>query len=200
MRCASLSAGQATPTFFMPPRSASRPSADTSRSTTLSGATCRTSSRLGTSTGSACLCPVQQGRVAAENAVLGTRRRFTHELVPTGSFTDPEYGGVGGRAPPPLHPRCSRPRRVLSRGNPDGLGMHGRQPSDRADRRARTRLSDGHRRHHRCRTNDRAPNGDRFQRTHIRRSCSGVDHTRGMRACGRGGTQWWPVAGGTKWS
>jgi pyruvate/2-oxoglutarate dehydrogenase complex dihydrolipoamide dehydrogenase (E3) component len=35
------------------------------------------------------------GRVAAENAVLGTRRRFTHELVPTGSFTDPEYGGVG---------------------------------------------------------------------------------------------------------
>jgi pyruvate/2-oxoglutarate dehydrogenase complex dihydrolipoamide dehydrogenase (E3) component len=35
------------------------------------------------------------GRVAAENAVLGTRRRFTHEIVPTGSFTDPEYGGVG---------------------------------------------------------------------------------------------------------
>jgi pyruvate/2-oxoglutarate dehydrogenase complex dihydrolipoamide dehydrogenase (E3) component len=36
-----------------------------------------------------------EGRVAAENAVLGTRRRFTHELVPTGSFTDPEYGGIG---------------------------------------------------------------------------------------------------------
>jgi len=36
-----------------------------------------------------------EGRVAAENAVLRTRRRFTHELVPTGSFTDPEYGGVG---------------------------------------------------------------------------------------------------------
>jgi pyruvate/2-oxoglutarate dehydrogenase complex dihydrolipoamide dehydrogenase (E3) component len=36
-----------------------------------------------------------QGRIAAENAVLGTRRRFSHELVPTGSFTDPEYGGVG---------------------------------------------------------------------------------------------------------
>jgi pyruvate/2-oxoglutarate dehydrogenase complex dihydrolipoamide dehydrogenase (E3) component len=35
------------------------------------------------------------GRVAAENAVLGTRRRFMHALVPTGSFTDPEYGGVG---------------------------------------------------------------------------------------------------------
>jgi pyruvate/2-oxoglutarate dehydrogenase complex dihydrolipoamide dehydrogenase (E3) component len=36
-----------------------------------------------------------EGRIASENAVLGTRRRFTHELVPTGSFTDPEYGGVG---------------------------------------------------------------------------------------------------------
>jgi pyruvate/2-oxoglutarate dehydrogenase complex dihydrolipoamide dehydrogenase (E3) component len=36
-----------------------------------------------------------EGRVAAENAVLGSRRRFTHEVVPTGSFTDPEYGGVG---------------------------------------------------------------------------------------------------------
>lgn len=36
-----------------------------------------------------------EGRIAAENAVLGMRRRFTHELVPTGSFTDPEYGGVG---------------------------------------------------------------------------------------------------------
>jgi pyruvate/2-oxoglutarate dehydrogenase complex dihydrolipoamide dehydrogenase (E3) component len=36
-----------------------------------------------------------EGRIAAENAVLGTRLHFTHELVPTGSFTDPEYGGVG---------------------------------------------------------------------------------------------------------
>jgi pyruvate/2-oxoglutarate dehydrogenase complex dihydrolipoamide dehydrogenase (E3) component len=36
-----------------------------------------------------------EGRVAAENAVLGTRRQFTHELAPTGSFTYPEYGGVG---------------------------------------------------------------------------------------------------------
>jgi pyruvate/2-oxoglutarate dehydrogenase complex dihydrolipoamide dehydrogenase (E3) component len=36
-----------------------------------------------------------EGRIAAQNAVLGTRRRFTYELVPTGSFTDPEYGGVG---------------------------------------------------------------------------------------------------------
>ena len=37
----------------------------------------------------------QQGLVAAENAVMGTRRRNTHEIVPTGSFTDPEYGSVG---------------------------------------------------------------------------------------------------------
>ena len=36
-----------------------------------------------------------EGRVAAENAVMGTRRRISHEIVPTGSFTDPEYGSVG---------------------------------------------------------------------------------------------------------
>ena len=36
-----------------------------------------------------------EGRVAAENAVLGTTRNSRHDLVPTGSFTDPEYGGVG---------------------------------------------------------------------------------------------------------
>ena len=36
-----------------------------------------------------------EGRVAAENAVLGTRRRLVHDVVPAGSFTDPEYGSVG---------------------------------------------------------------------------------------------------------
>ena len=36
-----------------------------------------------------------EGRVAAENAVLGPRRRLVHEIVPAGSFTDPEYGSVG---------------------------------------------------------------------------------------------------------
>ena len=36
-----------------------------------------------------------EGRVAAENAVLGPRRRLVHDVVPTGSFTDPEYGSVG---------------------------------------------------------------------------------------------------------
>ncbi|CAN7587683.1 dihydrolipoyl dehydrogenase family protein [Mycolicibacterium frederiksbergense] len=36
-----------------------------------------------------------EGRVAAENAVLGRRRQVAHEIVPAGSFTDPEYGSVG---------------------------------------------------------------------------------------------------------
>ena len=36
-----------------------------------------------------------EGRIAAENAVLGPNRRSQHDLVPTGSFTDPEFGGVG---------------------------------------------------------------------------------------------------------
>jgi pyruvate/2-oxoglutarate dehydrogenase complex dihydrolipoamide dehydrogenase (E3) component len=36
-----------------------------------------------------------EGRLAAENAVLGTRCQVTHEIVPTGSFTDPEYASVG---------------------------------------------------------------------------------------------------------
>ena len=36
-----------------------------------------------------------EGRIAAENAVLGTRRRLVHDVVPAGSFTDPEYGSVG---------------------------------------------------------------------------------------------------------
>ena len=36
-----------------------------------------------------------EGRVAAENAVLGSHRRVIHEVVPVGSFTDPEYGSVG---------------------------------------------------------------------------------------------------------
>ena len=36
-----------------------------------------------------------EGRVAAENAVLGGHRPVYHDIVPTGSFTDPEYGSVG---------------------------------------------------------------------------------------------------------
>ena len=37
--------------------------------------------------------PAGSGR--GENAVMGTRRRNQHDIVPTGSFTDPEYGSVG---------------------------------------------------------------------------------------------------------
>ena len=36
-----------------------------------------------------------EGRIAAENAVLGPYHHFTHEIVPSGSFTDPEYASVG---------------------------------------------------------------------------------------------------------
>ena len=36
-----------------------------------------------------------EGRVVAENAVLGLHRRLVHDVVPVGSFTDPEYGSVG---------------------------------------------------------------------------------------------------------
>ncbi len=36
-----------------------------------------------------------EGRIAAENAVLGSHRRLVHDVVPAGSFTDPEYGSVG---------------------------------------------------------------------------------------------------------
>ena len=36
-----------------------------------------------------------QAGIAAENAVLGRHRRYTSEVVAGGSFTDPEYAGVG---------------------------------------------------------------------------------------------------------
>jgi len=34
-------------------------------------------------------------RIAARNAVLGPTRQATYDVVPSGSFTDPEYGRVG---------------------------------------------------------------------------------------------------------
>lgn len=40
-------------------------------------------------------CAVHEGTLAAENAILGPQRRFAHEIVPSGSFTDPEYARVG---------------------------------------------------------------------------------------------------------
>jgi pyruvate/2-oxoglutarate dehydrogenase complex dihydrolipoamide dehydrogenase (E3) component len=36
-----------------------------------------------------------EGRIAAWNAVHGASRRPGHDVVPSGSFTDPEYGSVG---------------------------------------------------------------------------------------------------------
>jgi pyruvate/2-oxoglutarate dehydrogenase complex dihydrolipoamide dehydrogenase (E3) component len=36
-----------------------------------------------------------EGRVAAENALLGSGRPHVDAVVPHGGFTDPEYGGVG---------------------------------------------------------------------------------------------------------
>ncbi len=37
----------------------------------------------------------QEGRVAARNAVLGPARQAAYDVIPSGSFTDPEYGRVG---------------------------------------------------------------------------------------------------------
>jgi pyruvate/2-oxoglutarate dehydrogenase complex dihydrolipoamide dehydrogenase (E3) component len=36
-----------------------------------------------------------QGRVAAENALLGHHRSYTRRIIPYGGFTDPEYASVG---------------------------------------------------------------------------------------------------------
>jgi hypothetical protein len=35
------------------------------------------------------------GRVAAENAILGVGQPYRHKIVPHGGFTDPEYASVG---------------------------------------------------------------------------------------------------------
>ncbi len=36
-----------------------------------------------------------EGRVAAQNALLGATREVSYDVVPSASFTNPEYGGVG---------------------------------------------------------------------------------------------------------
>lgn len=36
-----------------------------------------------------------EGRIAAENAIFGPAQPYTHQIVPHGGFTDPEYAGVG---------------------------------------------------------------------------------------------------------
>lgn len=42
------------------------------------------------------------GRVAAENAILGVGQPYRHEIVPHGGFTDPEYASVGLTEPAAL--------------------------------------------------------------------------------------------------
>jgi pyruvate/2-oxoglutarate dehydrogenase complex dihydrolipoamide dehydrogenase (E3) component len=36
-----------------------------------------------------------EGRIAGQNAVMGASRQVNYDIVPSASFTDPEYGGVG---------------------------------------------------------------------------------------------------------
>jgi pyruvate/2-oxoglutarate dehydrogenase complex dihydrolipoamide dehydrogenase (E3) component len=36
-----------------------------------------------------------EGRIAARNAILGPARQATYDVIPSASFTDPEYGRVG---------------------------------------------------------------------------------------------------------
>jgi len=36
-----------------------------------------------------------EGRIAARNAILGPAEQAPYEIIPSGSFTDPEYGRVG---------------------------------------------------------------------------------------------------------
>ena len=90
----------------------------------------------------------QEGRIAARNAVLGPARQAAYDVVPSGSFTDPEYGRVGlteaaGRAGPrrrrrrrPLR-RSAQARRRRAPGRL--LQAHRRPPDPRHPRRARPR-------------------------------------------------------------
>ncbi len=36
-----------------------------------------------------------EGRIAGQNALMGSARQVSYDIVPSASFTDPEYGGVG---------------------------------------------------------------------------------------------------------
>lgn len=71
-----------------------------------------------------------EARVAAENALLGRARKYEHQIVPHGGFTDPEYGGVGlteeqARAAEPACVAAQVPYAALDRpvidGRPDGF-------------------------------------------------------------------------------
>jgi len=50
-----------------------------------------------------------EGRMAAENAVLGGQQPYRHLIVPHGGFTDPEYGSVGltEKEARTLEPECA---------------------------------------------------------------------------------------------
>lgn len=70
-----------------------------------------------------------EGRLAAENAVLGTRRQVAHEIVPTGSFTRQSRIRPAGR---PVSSgrgrRCGRTSRAASRRRAR-MGRRGRPPA-----------------------------------------------------------------------
>jgi pyruvate/2-oxoglutarate dehydrogenase complex dihydrolipoamide dehydrogenase (E3) component len=70
-----------------------------------------------------------EGRAAAWNAVRGPARRATHDIVPSASFTDPEYGAVGLTEPQAVRDhdvvvgiaRYDDLLRPVADGHPDGF-------------------------------------------------------------------------------
>jgi pyruvate/2-oxoglutarate dehydrogenase complex dihydrolipoamide dehydrogenase (E3) component len=70
-----------------------------------------------------------EGRLAAWNAIHGPDRRPTYEVVPSGSFTDPEYGAVGLTEPEAIRDhdiavgiaRYDDLLRPVADGHPDGF-------------------------------------------------------------------------------
>ena len=95
-RCSWRSAGLRTSSHWTSECRASSLAGHTSMSTKRCARMCRTSSSPATRTGSACSCRVRRcrARIAAENAVLGTRRAYVPHAVATGSFT-----GIPSTAP-----------------------------------------------------------------------------------------------------
>ena len=90
----------------------------------------------------------QEGRIAARNAVLGPAGQAAYDVVPSGSFTDPEYGRVGlTEAQAAQRPRRRHRRRPLRRSaqarrrRPPGrlLQAHRRPADPRHPRRSRPR-------------------------------------------------------------
>ena len=92
----SPSGGPATPTSSKPPRPVWPPSGATWWSTN-SATNVPHIFAAGDVDGNSMLVSsaTLEGRVAAENAVLGRVAGLPTRSCPAGSFTDPEYGGVG---------------------------------------------------------------------------------------------------------